>query len=423
MLIKLKYLLILFTSLIVYCLEGYAAIPESDNWGYPDYIFFTSNSNPNRVYDIKKAKLIPVIYKVNRIELQESAMLDSIVSTIQRVRQDRYTTLQHIWIGGSASPEGPLDNNIYLGENRALALKNYLLSHTNIPDSLISIYNLEEDWYNTEAYLRSHEFENGAQILRIIAEEPNRNLRKKAIQAIDDGETWQRLVDIVFPPLRNARLIIECSPRTDTISSIPVGDLALDLKASATNHPVRFEFRDIEQIIKRRQFVALKTNLLFAALLTANLSVEAQLTKHFSIDVPIYYSPYDITDKLRFRLLATQPEVRYWPREAGEGWFCGLHATVAGFNVSTPSSSRYQDPNRAMWGVGIGGGWAHNFGANKEWTIECNLGVGYLNAHWDAYRNWHNGPKYDTGSFRYWGITRAGVSIGYKWYYVTKSKF
>ncbi|MDD6943491.1 MAG: hypothetical protein SOV24_06490, partial [Muribaculaceae bacterium] len=74
MLIKLKYLLILFTSLIVYCLEGYAAIQKSDNWGYPDYIFFTSNSNPNRVYDIKKAKLIPVIYKVNRIELQESAM-------------------------------------------------------------------------------------------------------------------------------------------------------------------------------------------------------------------------------------------------------------------------------------------------------------------------------------------------------------
>ncbi|MGM9816485.1 MAG: DUF3575 domain-containing protein, partial [Lepagella sp.] len=241
--------------------------------------------------------MIPVIYKVNRIELQETAMLDSIVKTIYRVKQDRYTSLRHIWIGGSASPEGPLDNNIYLGENRALALKNYLLSHTNIPDSLISMYNLEEDWYNTEVYLRTHEFENGEQILKIIAEEPNRILRKQKIQAIDDGETWQRLVDRVFPPLRNARLIIECSPRTDTISTIPVGDLALNLKASATNYPPRFEFRDIQQIIKRRQFVALKTNLLFVALLTANLSVEAEISKHFSIDVPVYYSPYDITDK------------------------------------------------------------------------------------------------------------------------------
>ncbi len=423
MLRKLIYLLLTLFFLSFYYLDGYAANPRSDNWGYPDYILFTSESNPEGVYDIKKAKLIPVIYKVNRIELQETAMLDSIVKAIYRVSQDRYTSLRHIWIGGSASPEGPLDNNIYLGENRALALKNYLLSHTNIPDSLISMYNLEEDWYNTEAYLRKHEFENGEQILKIIADEPDRILRKQKIQAIDAGETWQRLVDEVFPPLRNARLIIECSPRTDTISNIPIGDLALDLNANVAGDTPYFKFDDIPQIIKRRQFVALKTNLLFAALLTANLSVEAQISKHFSIDVPVYYSPYDITDKLRFRLLATQPEVRYWPREAGEGWYCGAHATVAGFNVSTPSSSRYQDPNRAMWGVGIGGGWAHNFGANKEWTIECNLGVGYLNAHWDAYRNWHNGPKYDKGSFRYWGITRAGVSIGYKWYYVTKSKF
>ena len=85
-------------------------------------------------------------------------------------------------------------------------------------------------------------------------------------------------------------------------------------------------------------------------------------------------------------------------------------------DVSTPSTDRYQDPNHALWGVGISGGWAKNFGSEKQWTIEFNLGVGYANYKYDVYRNWHNGVRFDSGSGHYWGVTRAGISIGYKWY-------
>ncbi|MGM9833876.1 MAG: DUF3575 domain-containing protein [Candidatus Limisoma sp.] len=411
------YRFILFILCLSLYKDGIAIGSTADNYGYPDYVLFQDDIDLTELF--RQNSAISVLYKSNQVELRDAAALDSIVATLQRIRQDRYTCLQRIFIAGSSSPEGSVENNFNLGENRALTLKKYILSHTDIPDSLITSFNLEEDWYNVEKYLLSRDFSYAAAILKIMAEQSDPIRRKRDIQAIDNGKTWRNLISKVFPILRNARLIVQCTHVSDSIDTEPTGGLMFDsgLLNAAIECPPAINFFDVRQEVNSSAFIALKTNALFVALLTANLSVEAQITKHFSIEVPVYYSPYDITDNLRLRLFGTQPEVRYWAHPAGEGWFCGFHATLAGFNVSTPSSLRYQDSDRAMWGVGLGGGWVHNFGAKRQWFIECNLGVGYLNSHWDAFRNWHNGPMCNSGSFRYWGITRAGVSIGYKWNY------
>lgn len=179
---------------------------------YPDYIFFSDGSNIDSVLDINNAELIPIVYRVNKYTLIENAALDSVVNTLRRVQNDPHTSLRRVWVGGSASPEGPLWWNKQLGDFRSAALVNYLIRKEVVADSLITVFNLEEDWYNTEKYLRSHTFPNCERVLNIIETEPDRELRKQLIRQIDNDTTWRRLISEVFPPLRNARLIIECTP-------------------------------------------------------------------------------------------------------------------------------------------------------------------------------------------------------------------
>ena len=182
---------------------------------YPDYIFFSDGSNIDSVLDINNAELIPIVYRVNKYTLIENAALDSVVATLRRVQNDPHTSLRRVWVGGSASPEGPLWWNKQLGDFRSAALADYLIRKEVVADSLITVFNLEEDWYNTEKYLRSHPFPNCERVLQIIESEPDRVRRKQLIRQIDGGVTWHRLITEVFPPLRNARLIIECTPWYD----------------------------------------------------------------------------------------------------------------------------------------------------------------------------------------------------------------
>ncbi len=178
----------------------------------------------------------------------------------------------------------------------------------------------------------------------------------------------------------------------------------------------------VAQPFPQTRFFAVKTNLLFAAALCANLGFEAELWPKWSLDIPVWYSPYDITSTRKLRLLAAQPEIRWWPEKAGEGHFFGLHMHVVGFNVAINDHGRYQDPNHALWGMGLSYGYAMKLGKTKRWGLEFNVGAGFAEYDYDAYRNQENGQKFRSGSATYFGITRAGISLSYNWYKERKNR-
>lgn len=166
-----------------------------------------------------------------------------------------------------------------------------------------------------------------------------------------------------------------------------------------------------------RRFRAVKHNLAADAALVANLGFEFQIGRHFSLDIPVMFSPYDITPHRKVRLLATQPELRWWlGDEPATGWFLGLGATVAGFNVAINDHGRYQDPDHAAWGVGLGLGWATHLDRRRHWGLEVSAAGGYLNCRYDTYRNYPNGPHYRSGDTRHWwGPVRLAVALSYQW--------
>lgn len=390
---------------------------------YPKYVTFLPSDKLDSVIVHAYTQIVPVIFQSNRTELRSNRQLDSIVGLVKRIHHDKRIKVQYIWVGGSASPEGSMERNRQLGQHRAHMLADYLIRKTGVNSSMFRVENLWEDWGSATRVIKERNFPNKEKLLEIIETEGDWERRKTKIKALDKGITWKYLIDEIFPPFRNARLVIVCSAESVkdfTFTSIPdfiPKTFPLPI-VSLVERPTVFT----PPTPKEDRFWAVKTNLLFLGALTANAGVEVELWRRWSIDIPLWYSPYDIKSDLKLRLLATQPELRFWPQKAGIGHFFGIHAHLAGFNVALNRHGRYQDPNHALWGAGLGYGFSTHLDRNKRWGLEFNVGAGYANYTFDAYRNWDNGARFRCDVKRnYWGITRLGVSLSYKWYKLRKN--
>lgn len=160
-----------------------------------------------------------------------------------------------------------------------------------------------------------------------------------------------------------------------------------------------------------QRYIALKTNVAYDAAALANLAFEIQCSKHISVELPIVCSFWDISQKHAVRTVAIQPEGRWWLRQAGAGHFFGLHANIAWFNVKW-QDNRYQTNGQPLLGAGISYGYL--LPLSKHWGAEFTLGAGYAHAKYNTYYNIDNGAQMDTKSLNYWGITRIGLSLSYR---------
>ena len=157
---------------------------------------------------------------------------------------------------------------------------------------------------------------------------------------------------------------------------------------------------------------AVKTNMAYLAATVANLGVEYSFGKHYSVDLPIIYSPYTVAYSYRLRFLAVQPEFRYWLGSPMKGHFFGAHLNIGAFNISVDKKNRYQSPD-GFYGVGLSYGYALPFG--RHWGAEFTIGAGYVHTKYDTYYNIPNGVCYEKGaSYNYWGLTKVGVNLVYR---------
>lgn len=161
-----------------------------------------------------------------------------------------------------------------------------------------------------------------------------------------------------------------------------------------------------------KRYLALKTNVLYDACALLNLAVEMQVHKKITVELPLTCSLWDLGSEHGVRTVALQPEARWWiGNEAGRGHFAGLHAHVAWFNVKW-NDNRYQDVDRPLLGAGLSYG--YKLPLSEHWGAEFTLGLGYANMKYNTYYNIDNGALLDTRVRHYWGVTRVGASLVYR---------
>ncbi|MFK2379119.1 DUF3575 domain-containing protein [Bacteroides fragilis] len=159
------------------------------------------------------------------------------------------------------------------------------------------------------------------------------------------------------------------------------------------------------------RYLGVKTNIAAWAGTIMNVAADVQVSEHISVELPVLWCPWYVSDKHAVKTFTIQPEARYWLSKPGAGHFFGVHAHVGWFNVKW-NRDRYQDTSRPLLGAGISYGYLLPF--NAHWAGEFTLGAGYANMRYDTYYNIDNGARIDTRTKNYWGITRVGFSVVYR---------
>ncbi|MCH5221201.1 MAG: DUF3575 domain-containing protein [Muribaculaceae bacterium] len=172
----------------------------------------------------------------------------------------------------------------------------------------------------------------------------------------------------------------------------------------------------------KAQDVAIKTNLLYDALLNVDAGVEVGLAPHWTIDLSGSYNGWDVNGH-KWKHWRVQPEARYWFCDRFMGHFLGFHAiggeynfghirnnvSFLGSDFSNLTDSRYQG-----WAVGGGVAYGYTWVLDRHWNFELELGVGYIYTRYDKFNCQGCGKRVETDQpHHYVGPTKAAVNLVY----------
>lgn len=166
------------------------------------------------------------------------------------------------------------------------------------------------------------------------------------------------------------------------------------------------------------QRVAVKTNLLYAATATPNLAVEFATGARHSLSIGGGWQPWEFSETKKLKHWLLQPEFRYWPCEAFNGQFFGVHAIGGQFNAAGlklpfgifPSleRNRYQG-----WAAGGGLSYGYQWLLSRHWNLELSVGLGYVYVDYKKYKCRKCGQPVEKSHRNYLGPTKVGVSLIY----------
>jgi hypothetical protein len=354
-----------------------------------------------------------LLFHHNRSEIDyelstNAGMMHQIDSVIRFYHE--YHHISSIDIFAYTSFEGTWESNIKLSENRALAIKKYLLDTFQfLEQAHLHTEGLGEDWnLFREKAISDENIPFRKQLIEII-DNPHFNYDQKelGIKRLAKGATYRYLLkNIMFSQRRADVHVILHYEKEAVLPPIVPPVMVEEPKPLPEPKPLRKPVAP--------KYWAVKTNLFHWVAGVSNIGVEYPVGNRFSIDFPVVYSPYTIKNNWKIRTLGIQPEFRWWVGRQMTGHFLGLHTHLAYYNVSTDELDRYQDKDgkTPLWGTGLSYGYV--LPLKGQWNMEFTVGAGYAHLAYDVFYNVSNGAKYDTVSKNYWGFTRAGVTLVYK---------
>lgn len=132
------------------------------------------------------------------------AELDSVAHSIALVKDDPDLTITGIYITGYASPEGGEAYNLRLSQRRADALARYAQRDTHTDATLWHVEGKGEDWEGLRHGVLQHSnLPKADEVLEVIDNcRDNRDACERRLKAIRPADTYRRLLEEVYPPLR-----------------------------------------------------------------------------------------------------------------------------------------------------------------------------------------------------------------------------
>lgn len=346
------------------------------------------------------------------------------------IRQDNSLSLDSVKFSGTASPDGYYEYNNWLSENRLENLKKIMREEIEVPDSIIFRNDAYITWKMFRDSVAASNIPMRDSVLAILDMEPglvawwklqstgkkmSTDHRMLKIRAMNNGKVYESLKPILHnlrfadvEIVTHRKSIIDTTRLTIVPREIPPP--TLDYVAPLYDHNSR-------EWVRR---IYIKNNLVKDALLIANISVETDLTWHWTLDLTMFYSNWDyFWPQTKFRMAGFQTELRYWfnPIE-NDGWFVGGHVGYSYYNMAFNGAHRYQDlyGETPTMGGGMSFGWRKQVGPQRRWRIELSGGAGVYPLHYSVFQNTLNYKKglwLEERRKTFFGVDVLSVSVGY----------
>ena len=274
----------------------------------------------------------------------------------------------------------------------------------------------KENWEQLAWEVEHSDLPNREQILNIIASTPPGAERAEAITALDGGETWQVLGEMMMPELLQSTESVrmtnsgmafyyELSPSARARASLaayreydPTEDapVAEPLPEVAVATPEIQEVRPTPRQRRRLQpILALKTNLVLWGGVTPdfdistympNLAAEFYFARRWSMEGGYVYSDWDYFSGDKFwAVSAFSLEPRFWSRGDGlfRGFYVGLYGQYGEFDNQQDAHSGGYQRTGTFFNIGASLGYVQTL--SRHWYLEVGVKGGYRRADCDWY--------------------------------------
>ena len=371
-----------------------------------------------------------------------AANMKALTQGIQTIKGNPCVQLQHIRILSAASPEGNSALNKRVAKRRGERLRDYLKETLVLPDSIFTVSSAGEDWQGLASLIAKEKtpWRNKAlQIIRHTPEWVTRNGkvvdgRKRQLQNLDGGKAWKYMLDNHFYTLRTGAVVV-CEVKTLAAESTPsAAEASLEQarseqarpesasQQSASQSPSSPPFPAIpsqvhpsseSQAPPVASYFALKSNLLYDALLVPNLSLEASIGSGWTLGAGGMLAWWSKDAKHRYwRIYGGDLEIRkYFGTLAKSKPLQGHHLGIYGDFLTYDfefGAKGYQ--SKATYAAGIKYGYSHPI-ANRL-NLDFALGIGYLHSNYKTYVPRDGCYVYQETKKRKWlGPTQAEISL------------
>ncbi len=316
-------------------------------------------------------------------------------------------SLYSIEVCGNASPDGFVSVNRRLSEERRRSITNKIIEVTGVAPSLIKSRAVGVSWDGLRRMVETNErVPYRDEVLRLLDNTPlwiydkkGRVVggRKKSLMELRRGVPYLWMYDSIFPELRNAVSVIvttgcdngvveskDSVERIDTLEDAAGVDISLQdtiinevipdvSSVTVTVHEdERPSWSAKDEPIHR---FALKTNIVYDALLMPSLELEWRVTDRWSLSIEgdVAWWKNDRRHKY-YQVAAFIPEVRRWfrTRAPWHGMYIGAFAGGGKYDLENGRTG-YKGEG-GMAGISFGYMWP----ISRALSLEAAVGAGYM---------------------------------------------
>lgn len=340
-----------------------------------------------------------------------------------------------------SSPDGITVANKRLSENRAKRLLEYIRSHIDFPESLLTVQSHGIDWAGLESQVAERDIPYKDEVLDVLRNTPewiydddNRVIdgRKHRLGMLRGGVPYNYLMEHVFPLLRRSCVTLSYTVEQTATPQPqqPVEESVAGQPAAEPEQPRQTVVAQPEPVVlpscgKRefRPLLAVKTNLLYWAgvmpdfkhyTFVPNLEIEYFFKEHWSLSATGNYMKRSYGNDDFFSISAWSVEPRWWFRGDGRfRWFyLGAYGQVGDYDVQN-NRTALDGTTGKLWGAGLSAGAAIPF--SNRLGLEVGIRGGYRHAGMKEYV--HEAPDYfleRKGTDNHWGVTGIKASLYYR---------